>query len=281
MSLTSRAFKGDPKLEDCALRHPAHIVPGSRGPHVGKIQKALVTLGAGAISASEIASDFYGATTTAAVRAFKTKRDIINRTYQNSVDDIVGIMTITALDKEMYNFENRPPEPINYSFYVALTDGGEADGHDHSKCKTEPYVTAPGKDGRPRHTGTPINPQRWGRMINIGGEAEAVGFDDFLVRNSHGHYYGPLNRPFTEILPSGSASDICMRSAPLSDYIVEEIMRIAAHGCRFTFAGDESEFIKALWMGILLERHRILTQRHEPSGVEAYLNVAVVLMLKQ
>ena len=37
--------------------------------------------------------------------AFKKKRDIINRSYQQQADDIVGIMTMAELDREMRAIE--------------------------------------------------------------------------------------------------------------------------------------------------------------------------------
>src|SRR5215212_2168263 len=60
MPLNSRLFKGEPKLEACLISDPAHVVPGARGKHVGLIQQALVTLGAGVIAPTEIASTTYG-----------------------------------------------------------------------------------------------------------------------------------------------------------------------------------------------------------------------------
>jgi hypothetical protein len=53
MALQSQLFSGDPKLEAAAVSDSAHIVPGSSGDHVRKIQMALIQLdGAKAISNS-------------------------------------------------------------------------------------------------------------------------------------------------------------------------------------------------------------------------------------
>lgn len=97
MPLASKLFRGDPRLEAAAASDPAHIVPGATGPHVIKIQQALIEL-----DGANIDQDgSYGAETAAAVLAYKRKRTIINRSYQTQADDIVGRMTIAALDKEM------------------------------------------------------------------------------------------------------------------------------------------------------------------------------------
>lgn len=95
MALQSQLFRGDVKLEAAAVSDPAHIVPGASGPHVGKIQRALVQLdGAGIAQDSS-----YGPATAAAVSAFKKKRQILNT--QGQIDAIVGKKTIAALDREM------------------------------------------------------------------------------------------------------------------------------------------------------------------------------------
>lgn len=97
MSLKSKAFAGDPLLEAAAVSDAAHIVPGTKGEHVARIQRALMILD----KADLVADGSYGPKTAAAVLRFKQKRNIINRKYQTQADNIVGIMTMTALDKEM------------------------------------------------------------------------------------------------------------------------------------------------------------------------------------
>src|SRR5262245_17656831 len=97
MALQSQLFRGDAKLEAAAVSDPAHIVPGATGEHVRKIQLALIQLDGAAIDPD----GKYGPATAAAVLAYKQKRNIINRTYQTQADNIVGKMTMTALDKEM------------------------------------------------------------------------------------------------------------------------------------------------------------------------------------
>jgi hypothetical protein len=51
----------------------------------------------------------YGPSTAAAVLKFKQKRNIVNRAYQTQADNIVGKMTIAALDNEMLQRERDQP----------------------------------------------------------------------------------------------------------------------------------------------------------------------------
>lgn len=95
MALQSKLFGGDSKLEAAALTDPAHILPGTRGTHVGKIQQALIEIDSAAITPDGV----YGKGTAAAVSAFKAKRQILN--FAAKIDDIVGKKTIAALDSEM------------------------------------------------------------------------------------------------------------------------------------------------------------------------------------
>jgi hypothetical protein len=101
MPLRSELFRGDLKLENAAVHDSAHILQGSTGPHVEKIQVALMLLDSASIAESELAADRYGETTAAAVLAYKRKRNIINRSYQSKADNIVGKMTIASLDNEI------------------------------------------------------------------------------------------------------------------------------------------------------------------------------------
>lgn len=105
MSLQSHLFHGNPKLEAAAVSHPAHIVPGAVGEHVAKIQQALIVLDGAGIDPGELAPKRYGPSTANAVLSYKKKRNIINRSYQTQADNIVGIMTIAGLDKEMLQRE--------------------------------------------------------------------------------------------------------------------------------------------------------------------------------
>ena len=105
MALQCRLFRGDARLEAAARLDSAHILPGSRGPHVGKIQQAIIDLDGAKLARDES----YGPATAAAVLSYKQKRNIINSAYQTQADDIVGKMTITTLDREMFARENGPP----------------------------------------------------------------------------------------------------------------------------------------------------------------------------
>ena len=90
-----------------------------------KIQVALNALDAAGLSADGA----YGPGTAAAVLAYKRKRNIINTTYETQVDNVVGKMTVSSLDREMFAKEKlpspAPPQPgpvphLNLSF--AMTD---------------------------------------------------------------------------------------------------------------------------------------------------------------
>jgi peptidoglycan hydrolase-like protein with peptidoglycan-binding domain len=93
------------KLEACLVSDPAHVLTGAVGDHVSKIQVALQLVDGAVIDESELGAKHYGSSTAAAVLAFKQKRAIINRSYQSQADNIVGKMTIAALDGEMSELE--------------------------------------------------------------------------------------------------------------------------------------------------------------------------------
>lgn len=95
MALQSQLFRGDLKLEASATSDPAHILRGATGPHVHKIQQALIQIEGAAITPDST----YGHATAAAVSAFKRKRQILNS--HGTIDDIVGKKTIVALDGEL------------------------------------------------------------------------------------------------------------------------------------------------------------------------------------
>lgn len=103
MSLISNLFAGDPQLEACAVSNAAHITVGAAGPHVRKVQGAVMALDGALIDQAELDAGRYGNSTARAVLAYKTKRKIVNRTYQSQADNIVGIMTIKAMDDELVN----------------------------------------------------------------------------------------------------------------------------------------------------------------------------------
>ena len=104
MALQSQLFRGEPKLEAAANSDSAHVTPGARGPHVEKIQTALNILDSAGLGVD----GGYGPATATAVLNYKTKRNIINRSYQTSADNIVGKMTMAKLDEEMRAHETKP-----------------------------------------------------------------------------------------------------------------------------------------------------------------------------
>jgi hypothetical protein len=101
MALRSLLFKDDQELNACAIHDASHVTPGSSGDHVAKIQLALRELDTAAIDKAELSAKHYGASTAKAVLAYKTKRSIINHSYETVADNIVGKMTIASLDREM------------------------------------------------------------------------------------------------------------------------------------------------------------------------------------
>jgi hypothetical protein len=100
MALQSKLFRDDPKLDAALVSDPAHILQGAKGPHVVKIQQALVQLDGASISTDGA----FGPGTAAAVGAFKKKRNILNT--EGRIDNIVGKKTMAALDGEMLAREN-------------------------------------------------------------------------------------------------------------------------------------------------------------------------------
>ena len=121
MGLQSNLFKGNPALEACLLYDYAHIPPGAVGNHVGKIQTALVQLDGLQIDPSELAADRYGPSTAAAVLQYKTKRNIINFSYETRADNTVGKLTIASLDQQMLQQEQSRPSKSSTRFPASST----------------------------------------------------------------------------------------------------------------------------------------------------------------
>lgn len=105
MTLHSRLFRNDLRLQACLVSDPAHVALGAVGDFVRRIQTALMWLDRAQINSFEIDLKRYGPSTAAAVLTYKKKRAIINRSYQSQADDIVGKMTIASLDQEMVQHE--------------------------------------------------------------------------------------------------------------------------------------------------------------------------------
>ena len=107
MPLQSTIFRNEERLQSCAINDVSHLILGTKGHHVRLVQTALVNLNFGGIHGREYVDGHYGQTTADAVLRYKTSRKIINFSYQTRPDNIVGKMTITMLDGEMRDLENR------------------------------------------------------------------------------------------------------------------------------------------------------------------------------
>ncbi len=124
MPLRSKGFTSDPavkaRLDSCLNLDSMHVLPGSKGDHVSQIQAALfilvpgITLPDNELFDSIAKSGFYGPATAAAVLRYKKnhKPPIVNKAYQDKPDNIVGKMTIQALDDDMFGMDPvEPPKP--------------------------------------------------------------------------------------------------------------------------------------------------------------------------
>lgn len=153
MTLQSKLFRGDQKLDAALISDPAHIFQGATGPHVAKIQQALVQL-----DGANIATDgAFGPKTAAAVGAFKEKRKILNASGR--IDNIVGKKTMAALDSEMLARENTAattvksqagpfkvgdvPRPASFGptqfSSVGMINHGHRPSNKFSQIKSNPY----------------------------------------------------------------------------------------------------------------------------------------------
>ncbi len=102
MALVSKLFSANKKLQACLISDSAHIVPGDRGDHVALIQSALVRLRILKAEDASLEAGFYGTRTANAVLLYKQSLKVINRSYQNKADNIVGKMTIASLDRAIF-----------------------------------------------------------------------------------------------------------------------------------------------------------------------------------
>jgi len=122
MGLRSKLFRGDAALEACLISHPAHIKLGARGPHVSKIHTALFAIDGLSVCSAELRTSSYGKSTAEAVLRYKRKRQIINYSYERHVDNIVGKMTIHALDEDMRRHEMAPyPQPDKSTYWMKVS----------------------------------------------------------------------------------------------------------------------------------------------------------------
>jgi hypothetical protein len=109
--LRSKLLSPNARLRNCEVSDPAHVKLGDQGDFVDLIQRALALIDNVVIASTDTSSSLYGDSTAAAVLAYKTKRNIVNRSYENQADNIVGKMTVQSLDAEMLNLEGAD-EPV-------------------------------------------------------------------------------------------------------------------------------------------------------------------------
>ena len=284
MPLQSDLLSGDSKLEACLIFDSAHVVPGSRGDHVKKIQIALNRLSSGRENFNLTVDGVYGRLTAGAVKAYKSapQRRILGP-GQTAADDIVGKRTIKSLDDEMSILENQSPSTTGL-----ISSDVFGSPHDHSKCalpSVDPEIEkAP--DGTMSHIATPMNPLRFGRMINIGGvkETDYLGFKDAVPdpRLDPSMKSVPVKgRLLTSSLPAHSVSDICFRSAPLDQFMRTEIPRICARGARITFV-DTTENSLGLMnyfrsIGVIIQSGRIIDKPGQPPNADRFFVIVTVL----
>jgi hypothetical protein len=120
MPLRSNVFKDDVQLRAVLENPNAHLIvkaPAIRGNHVGKVHQALALLQPSPpVSETERIAQEYGRSTADAVLAYKKKRNIINRAYQSVPDDIVGTMTLQAMDDELFGKKAPRSEVMDRAF---------------------------------------------------------------------------------------------------------------------------------------------------------------------
>jgi hypothetical protein len=117
--------------------------------------------------------------------------------------------------------------------------------------------------------------------VNIGGEGETryQGFEDFVTDPN---VLGP-SRPLTDTIASDTATDIALRSSPITPRGESEIRRIAASGARLTIATNsftlpKMEQIVQRLGGVVIERLS-LPDTSVPDGL-GYQILVVVLPIK-
>lgn len=163
------------------------------------------------------------------------------------IDGVVdpGMNTLAKLNA--LAAKRQRPSPPHPRALVARTHEGGA--HAHLSCplvkSLHPLDATTGPGGRITHVATPLNPQRFGRMICVGGAREVayLGFEDVVPdpkKDSNMPAYWVHGRRLTTSLPDSSVSDICFRSTGIDHWMrTVEMPRICAVGCRLTYAAHE------------------------------------------
>ncbi len=115
MPLSCKFFKGEQRLEECLVSDPAHILRPQQGDHVALVQQAIIIFEGDVIAGGDLGTRTYDDSTAKAVKEYKRKREIINKTYQTAADDIVGKMTIARLDKDLTAREQLTPDFVGFT----------------------------------------------------------------------------------------------------------------------------------------------------------------------
>jgi hypothetical protein len=300
MPLSSTLFtkpNRDQRLEDCLTQDSRHITLGAIGDHVSKIQLALIrlTAGPGRENLKLTVDGKYGSATATAVKIYKSSpsRNILG-SGQKTPDDIVGKLTIKSLDDEMRIIEEE--EPPQSSLITSDPFGApHPASFPHSRCPTHAFDAeieeAPDKSMN--HFATPINPLRFGKMLNIGGafETNYLGFVDAVPdpKLDPGMLAAAVrNRLLTSSLQPHTVSDICFRSTPLDGFMRKEIPIICMRGARLTYVsinGALDDFTRngliiyfntigvIVQSGILIEKSGQVSTQDRKFAIVSVLNV--------
>jgi hypothetical protein len=111
MALRSRLFADNPALQACLVNDASHVMPGSKGEHVARVQAALVRLRYLTPDSAVRERAVYGPKTADAVLAYKREFNVVNRRYQSQADNIVGRMTIASLDHAIWVLDGADGPP--------------------------------------------------------------------------------------------------------------------------------------------------------------------------
>lgn len=101
------------RLQAAADQHAMHVIPNSRGEHVAWLHVTMdiiFPVNPGFLpvpGGAEAEGMIFGPRLSAKVRHYKQHNKIVNRDYQNTVDGIVGIMTMRMLDYHLCFIEQK------------------------------------------------------------------------------------------------------------------------------------------------------------------------------
>jgi hypothetical protein len=160
---------------------------------------------------------------------------------------------LTDAVKDLWVKRNMGPPPVGGVAWGASGEGSKqmiAPAYNDANRRVVVTLTPSGAPEPPRPVsqfvsprGTPINPKKIGKMINIFGERETEpGFVNYTSDPKFAVGQDGVTRPWTHDtqVPPGldkeSAGDICLRSSPLSPTTLDEIQRIGKRGARVTIA---------------------------------------------